>query len=107
MTTPETLFLLAMLALATAMIALTIAVTTAAQSARARTTTAAPALQKRIEELEAVQVELAADLKRIRSRYAMAERRGELKRDQEPDWRTEPDAWRAFWDRKISSRRSN
>lgn len=92
-------------ALAIALLAITIAVKTAVTSARVRATTAGPALSRRLEELEATQIELMRDLKRVRSRYAMAEHRAKTGSPSEPDWKTEPEAWRTYWDREISKRR--
>lgn len=98
------LLTLPFLALATALGALIIAARTAAKNARALATTEARKILARIEELETVQVEQAADIKRIRSRYAMAAHRAG-KADAEPDWRTDPDGWRAYWDKQIAKRK--
>lgn len=104
MSTPFLVVTLPFVALAISLAALITAARTAARNARAPGTTEVRKLLARIEEIETVQVEQAADIKRIRSRYAMAAHRAG-KADAEPDWRTDPNGWRAYWDKRIAQRK--
>lgn len=89
----------------TALIVLPIAARMAGTKTRERAITADAAQAKRLAALEATVIELAEDLKRIRSRYVMRERRAQADQlELEPDWRTDPAGWRAYQDRRISAR---
>lgn len=89
-------------AMAMSAVALIVAVRTAALKTPGREI--GQKVARRLDELEAAVVELSDSLKRVRSKYVMRERRTTATED-EPDWRTDPEAWRKHWDRKLTQRR--